>query len=113
MRNSIALLTLSMQLAGTVSANRFLATDMTQAGSGANTYGVTRTEGASGEVVPVDVLGTTIIETGGALLPGAKIQSDASGRAITLDAGVCVARLAPGESAGAAGRFVEVILIVN
>lgn len=113
MRNSIALLTLSMQLSGTVSANRFLATDMTQAGLGANTYGATRTNGVSGEVVPVDVLGTTIIETGGAILAGAKVQSDANGRAITIDTGVVTGRLAPGESATAAGQFVEVILIVN
>ena len=113
MRNSISLLTLSVALAGTAAANRFVATDLTQAGAGVNTYGVTRTEGNSGDVIPVDVLGTAIVETGGALLAGAKIQSDATGRAITLDTGVFVARLAPGESATAAGQFVEVILITR
>lgn len=113
MRNSIALLTLSVQLAGTVEANRFIAIDMTQAGAGGNTYGVSRTKGVSGDVVPVDVIGTTIVETGGALLAGAKVQADANGRAVTLDTGVFTARLAPGESASAAGQFVEVILILN
>lgn len=113
MRNSKPIMTLTILLAGTAAACRFISVARVQAGAGANTYGVTRTAGVSGDAVPVDTLGTTIVETGGALAAGALIESDASGRAVTQSTGAKAARLAPGESASAAGQFVEVILIPN
>ena len=113
MRNFKPIMTLTAVLAGTVAASRFVNTSLTLAGAGVNTYGVARTAGVSGDAVPVDMLGTAIVETGAAIAAGAAIESDASGRAITKSTGVTAARLAPGESASAAGQFVEVILIPN
>lgn len=113
MRNSIPLQTLTMVLAGAVAASRFVSTALAQAGAGDYTYGVARTAGEIGEAIPVDTIGTAVIETGGAILAGAQVQADASGRAITIGAGVAVGRLAPGESSSAAGQFVEIILITN
>lgn len=113
MRNSMALLTLTGVLSATVSACRFVSTALAQCGAGANAYGVARTEGVAGDAVPIDVLGTAIVESGAAIAAGAAVEADASGRAITHDAGVVLGRLAPGESAAASGQLVEVILISN
>ncbi|MFZ2452590.1 MAG: capsid cement protein [Methylovulum miyakonense] len=113
MRNSNPIMTLTVILAGVAAACRFISTARVQAGAGVNTYGVTRTAGVSGDAVPVDMLGTAVVETGAAIAAGALVETDASGRAITKSAGATVARLAPGESASAAGQFIEVILIPN
>jgi hypothetical protein len=113
MRNANSVLTVSAILTGTVAADRFVSSALAQAGAGVNTYGVARTAGISGDVVPVMVLGTAIVEAGAAMSAGALVETDASGRAITKSTGVTVGRLAPGESASAAGQFVEVILIPN
>jgi hypothetical protein len=113
MRNFTPLHTLTVILAGAAAGNRFINTALSQAGAGDNTYGVSRTAGETGEAIAVDVLGTAIVETGGPILAGAKVQADADGRAITIGAGAVAARLAPGESSSAAGQFVEVILITN
>lgn len=113
MRNFNSLHVLTITLAGVAAGNRFINTALAQAGDGDNTYGVSRTSGADGEAIAVDVLGTAIVETGGPILAGARVQSDASGRAITIGSGAAVARLAPGESATASGQFVEVILLTN
>lgn len=114
MRNGIPLLTVPVTSTGTITANRFVSTSSAVvASAGVNTYGVAQMDAASGEVAPVTVLGTEIVESGAAIAAGAAVQTDASGRAITLAAGVNAGRLAPGESASAAGQFVEVILNSN
>lgn len=113
MRQAISLLALSVTAAGAIAACRFVAPGGAQAGDGVNTLGVARSAAASDEVFPVDVLGTAIVESGGALTADGLLQSDAAGRAVDKTTGVAVARLAPGESATAAGQFVEVILITN
>jgi len=112
-RQAIPLLTLTLALTGTVVANRFVAGDGTQTGAAGNALGVGRTAGVSGEHIPVDVIGTAVVETGAAIAANALIEADASGRAVTKAAGVTLARLAPGEVATAAGQFVEIILIQN
>ncbi len=114
MRNSTPILTVPVLSTGTITANRFVSTALAVvASAGVNTYGVAQMNGVSGDVVPVTVLGTEIVEAGAAIAAGAAVQTDASGRAITLAAGVNTGRLAPGESASAAGQLVEVILNTN
>lgn len=98
---------------GAVAVARFVTPLGAQAGAAANTLGVARTEAVDGDALTVDVLGTTLVETGAAIAAGAALETDASGRGITKAAGATVARLAPGESAGGAGELVEVILIAN
>ncbi|OAI11781.1 hypothetical protein A1507_19835 [Methylomonas koyamae] len=112
-RQCTPILTLPLTLTGTVVAERFVTVAGAQTGAAGNALGVTRTAGVSGEVVPVDVVGTAIVETGAAISAGALVEADASGRAVTKSAGVTLGRLAPGQSATAAGQFVEVILIQN
>lgn len=112
-RQCISLLTLTLGLTGTVVAQRFVTGAGAQTGAAGNALGVARTAGVSGENIPVDVIGTAIVETGAAIAANALVESDASGRAVTKAAGVTLGRLAPGQSAAAAGQFVEVLLIQN
>lgn len=111
-KQSISLLTLSVALSTAAAAFRFVTAAGAQAGADANTFGVTRTAGAIGEKVPVDVIGTAVVEAGAAVAAGDTIKSDATGRAITWatsGAKVAVAL----EAATAAGQFIEVRLIDN
>ncbi|MCZ8339644.1 MAG: DUF2190 family protein [Burkholderiaceae bacterium] len=79
----------------------------------ATALGIAQTGGAIGERVPVAVLGTTLAEAGAAIAAGAALEYDASGRVITRSAGVTIGRMAPGQTAGAAGDLVEIVLIPN
>lgn len=88
---------------------------VTEAGAvpaaGARCFGFTETPAASGERVPVGIMGTTIAEAGAAIAANAAVELDASGRVITKSAGVTVGRLMPGSVAAAAGDMVEVMLL--
>jgi len=77
-----------------------------------NALGVSRVGGVSGDKIPVDVLGTSIIEAGAAIAAGATLKSDATGRGITwVTSG---ARLAIAlEAAAGAGELIEAVLIPN
>lgn len=111
-RQSISLLALSVQLTAAAAACRFVKGTGVQAVADENTLGVTRTAGAVGETVPVDVLGTAVVETGGAFSKDDTIKVDAQGRAVVwANAGAKVARAL--EASTGAGQFVEVLLIPN
>jgi hypothetical protein len=73
---------------------------------------VARSAGAIGAYVPVDVLGTAVVEAGAAVAAGDTIKSDATGRAITWATSGAKIALAL-EAATAAGHFIEVLLIPN
>ncbi|MCU0963541.1 MAG: DUF2190 family protein [Burkholderiaceae bacterium] len=106
------LLTLSRTLSGTVAAHRFVTIGGAQAGADAVTLGVAQTAGVSGAVVPVDVIGTTIVESGAAITAGDTLESDASGRAVTwATSGAKVGKAL--EAATAAGQFIEILLLDN
>lgn len=109
---NIALLTLTHALTGTVSANRFVTAAGAQAGADANTLGVCRVAGVSGDKAPVDVLGTAVVESGAAIAAGATLKSNASGQAITWATSGAKVAIAL-EAASAAGQQIEVLLIPN
>jgi Uncharacterized conserved protein (DUF2190) len=111
-QQAIPILTLPLTLTGAVTASRFVTAAGAQAGADANTLGVSRSTGAIAEKVPVDVLGSAVVEAGAAVAAGATIKSDASGRAITWVTSGAKVGLAL-EAAGAAGQFIEVLLIPN
>lgn len=111
-KQSIPLLTLALVATGTIAANRFVTAVVAQAGANDNTIGVTRTAASSGDCIPVDVLGTVIVETGAAVVKGDTLESDSSGRGVpwsTSGAKIAVAL----EAASASGAFIEVLLIPN
>ncbi len=110
-RQNISLLTLSVVLAGAVTACRFVKNGV-QCGADDSALGVTRTNGAVGETVPVDILGTAVVETGGAFGKDDALKVDANGRAVVWAvSGAYVARAL--EASTGAGQFVEVLLIPN
>lgn len=112
-KQSTPLLTLTIAAAGVIAADRFVTPAGAQAGADANTLGVARSAAAvAGDKVPVDVLGTTIVESGAAVAAGATVKSDATGRAIAwASAGARVGVAL--QAASAAGQFIEVLLIPN
>lgn len=110
-KQGVSLLTLPVLLSGTVVADRFVTGVGAQTGAAGNALGVGRSAGVSGDRIPVDVIGTTVVEAGAAIAANALIEADASGRAVTKSAGVTLARAL--QASTAAGQFVEVLLIQN
>jgi hypothetical protein len=111
-KQSTPILTLTVTAAGTISANRFVTPAGAQAGADANTLGVSRTAATSGQNLPVDVLGTAVVEAGAAIAAGATIETDANGKAVTWTTSGPKVALAL-QAAGADGDFIEVLLIPN
>lgn len=108
---SIPILTLTRTASGAIAANRFVAQAGDQATEGENTLGVARTGAASGELYPLDVLGTTIVEAGDDITDGATLMSDDDGKAVpqTVDSAIAAIAL----QAGADGDLIEVLLMPN
>lgn len=112
-KQSIPVLTLTVAAAGVIAAHRFVTPAGAQAGADANTLGVSRVAAAAaGEKIPVDVLGTTIVEAGAAIAAGATLETDATGRAVTWATAGGKVGIAL-EAAAGAGEFIEVLLIPN
>jgi hypothetical protein len=110
---NIATLTLTVTAAATLAANRFVTAGGAVPAAGANCIGVTRTGGATGDLVPTDVMGTTLVEAGGSIAAGAAVECDNTGKAITKNTGATLGRLVPGQAAVTSGQLVEVLLIPN
>lgn len=105
---NISLLTLTVIASATVAASRFVTQDGAYPSAGAKGHGVTRSSGVSGDLIPVDVLGTAIVEAGGTVAKDAALELDATGRVVTKSAGVAVAKAM---EAGVVGGLIEVLLI--
>lgn len=112
MQQNIALLTLTRKATAAIAARRFVTVAGAQAAADANAFGVSRTDAVIGALFPIDVEGTAVVETGGAIADGDTIKVDASGRGITW--GISGAKVAQAlEAAGGPGEFIEVRLIPN
>jgi hypothetical protein len=111
-QQAISLLALAVTLSGTVAANRFLTPLGAQAGAGVNTLGVARTAGVSADKITVDALGTAIVEAGAAVAAGDTLKTDSTGRGITWATSGAKVAIAL-QAAGAAGEFIEVLMIPN
>jgi hypothetical protein len=109
---NISLLALTVPAAGALSASRFI----TQAGAypnaGGKAFGVTRSKAdAAGDLLPVDVTGTAIVETGAAVAKDDDLMVDASGRVVPLTVGSKFGVARAMEAAGASGALIEVLLM--
>lgn len=111
MKTCTTILALPVKATGDIAEFRFVNPSGAQAGAGDHTLGSSEYAAETGDMVSVANLGTATVEAGAAIAAGAAVQSDASGRAITKDAGATVARAL--EAASAAGDFIEVALIPN
>ncbi len=106
-----SLLTLTLVAAAALTANRFVTAAGAVPSANGNAVGVTRSGAASGELVPVDAVGTSMVEASAAITAGAAVATTNDGRAVTFSTGVTVARALTG--ATAAGQLIEVLLIAN
>lgn len=106
-----AVQTLTVLAAGTITKNRFVTIGGVTATAAATAFGVAATSAASGEYFPVNTLGTSIVQAGGAISAGAAIEVGTGGKAVTKSSGVAVARAI--EAASGDGVLIEVFLIPN
>lgn len=109
---NIAILTLTVTAGGVLTANRFVTGAGAAPAANGRALGVTRTSAtASGDLVPVDVLGTALVEASAAIAADAIVATTNDGRAVTYSTGVTVGRALT--AASAAGQLIEVLLIAN
>lgn len=109
---NIALLTLTAFATASVAANRFITAAGVYPIAGGLPLGVTRSSGVSGDPIPVDVLGTAVVEAGGAIVADAPVMVTATGKVLTHDGDGdkhAIARAL--EAADGDGSFIEVLLI--
>ena len=102
------ILALPLTLAGTVSAYRFVTAAGAHVGAAAAAHGVAQQGGASGEVITATVLGSAIVESGGAISVNGEVQSDSVGRAVASAGGIILGRAL--QAATGAGQRIEVLL---
>lgn len=105
-----SLLTLSVVAAATLTANRFVTATGAVPSANGNVVGVTRSGGSTGDLVPVDALGTAMVEASAGISAGAAVATTNDGRAVTHSTGAVVARAL---TAGTTGNLMEVLLIPN
>ena len=108
---SISLLTLTVAAAGALASCRFINQAGAYPAAGAKAFGVTRSSAAAaGDLVPVDVLGTAIVEAGGTFAQDDALMLDATGRVVLL-AGAGKSPVGRAMEAGTTGMLVEILLI--
>lgn len=113
-QQSIPLLSLPVAAAAALAGHRFVTVGGAYPAAAGPAFGVTRSPAdATGDLTPVDVIGTTVVEAGEAIPAGSYIEVGANGVAMELDDGVPVAITAPGASAADAGAHLEVLLLLS
>jgi hypothetical protein len=109
-KQGIALLTLGVTAAAQIYPCRAVTAGGVHAAT--DLYGIANSDGRVNDYVAVDVVGAPAIEAGAAIPAGTKyVIADAQGRAIPGGtAAACLGKVVPGQSASAAGEFVQVLL---
>lgn len=111
MQGSISLLVLNVVAGGALATARGVTAAGAYPASGAGIRGVTRTSaGASGDLVPLDVVGTALMESGAAVTKDGPVMCDSTGRAIDKTSTNVIVGYAL-NAATAAGQMVEVLLV--
>ena len=110
----------SVKAAAAAKANRFLTYAGAIPAAGANSYGVTVSDAAAGEMVAVDALGTTIVESTAAAIGIGDAVATAAPGAANVDGGKAVKHAGNAKIVGraltavpAAGGLLEIMLIPN
>ena len=111
MQGSYSLLVLNVVAGGALAIARFVTAAGAYPAAGAGARGVTRTSaGASGDLVPLDIVGTAIVEAGAACTKDAAVMVDSTGRVLDKTSTFVVVGYAL-NAATAAGQTVEVLLV--
>jgi hypothetical protein len=100
-------LVISMTAAADLTRNRFIGADGDVCAAGALSPGICEYAAAAGEQACVNARGLIIVEAGAAITAGAEVESDALGRAITLDTGKSNGQAL--DSAAVAGDLIRVL----
>jgi hypothetical protein len=108
MKTSHILGTLTVRAAVALTKHRFATTAGTVPAAGVYCPGVANENYDAGDDAGLDFSGVLVVESGAAIAADAAVQTDASGRAITLAAGVNLGRAL--DAATAAGEFIRVKL---
>lgn len=112
MNGNLSTLTMTVAAAGALAAARFVTQSGAYPAAGTAAFGVTRTSAtAQGDLVPVDVQGTTIVEAGAAITFDAPLMVDAQGRAVPLTVGSKSPVGRSMQAATAAGEQIEILLV--
>lgn len=109
---NIGVCPITAQASGEVQPQTFVGPDGATAAAAGNSIGVAPNY-AKDEPMAVDHLGLVTVVAGAAIAAGAEVEVGANGRAVTLAAGVKVARVHPEDSAAADGDRIRVFLIPN
>lgn len=109
MRQATPLLALTLVATAALTEHRFATAAGAVCGAGGKALGLLHNDAASGDPVAVTVVGTAIMEAGGAIAKDAEIQSDSLGRGITATTGPVLARAL--EAASLAGDKIEVLVL--
>lgn len=88
MKTHHPILTASITAAADLAVHIFVGFDGGVCGAGARAFGATETAADAGEQASANVLGIVLVTAGAAVAAGAEVESDASGHAVTLAAGV-------------------------
>lgn len=107
MKTEQIVLTLSIAATAALTKKRFVSLAGAVPAAGAWCPGVANAGYDIGEQAGVDVTGAILVEAGAAVTAGTEVQTDASGRAITKDAGVGLGRAL--DAASAASEFIRVL----
>ncbi|HQR97580.1 MULTISPECIES: capsid cement protein [unclassified Polaromonas] len=107
MKTEQPILTTSIPATAALTARRFVTTVGAVPAAGAKVLGVANAGYDAGEQAGVGVLGIFLVEAGAAVAADANVETDVSGRAITLAAGVDCGRAM--DAASAAGQFIRVV----
>lgn len=107
MQTEKILMATTILAAGALTKQRFVNFAGTRAVAADAQLGVANADYDLGEQAGVATHGEILVEAGGAVAVGAQVQSDADGRAITLDAGVAFGRAR--DQATAAGQLIRVL----
>jgi hypothetical protein len=107
---------LNIVTTGAIAKKRFINRLGAQATANQNTLGVNDYAVVAGECALCDHLGVSMVEAGAAIAANVterRLETNATGQAVTYTTGPAVAVLLPGQSATAAGQLISVILLSN
>lgn len=107
MQTEKILLAVTVAATSALTVNRFVNFAGATAVATDPALGVSNANYLSGNQAGVNTHGELLVEAGGAIAVGAQVQPDASGRAITLAAGVAFGRAR--DAATVAGDFIRVL----
>ncbi|MBK1613364.1 DUF2190 domain-containing protein [Rubrivivax gelatinosus] len=106
MKTQIIAATMTILATAALTAKRFCTSAGAVPAAGAWCPGVVEADTDAGQLAPVNTHGILLVEAGAAIAQDAQVQTDASGRAITLAAGVALGRVL--DAAAAAGNVIRV-----